>query len=401
VIPNQNLFRIADENTTFADAFKLADSVLHGGVRSITDVIVLPGLVNIDFADVRAVIAQMGRAVMGTGEAEGDNRAHEAAEAAISNPLLEDDSIAGARNVLINITGGADLLLLEVNEAANRVRAEVNSDANIIFGSAFDERLKGKIRVSVITTGACKERACKSTELKMAVKLDNTLDSRNSMMSTADTFQPQTVTPLSRDNSSEDRKRLSQIVTNEADDESKDGDAVNENIEVGSGTGIKEVKAEQRGKLETSSQAASRKTSGEASNKANSVGTRASGLVQAEQEERIKTEFLRFRHEISSSDIKEEYGVVSEKMSFVVVTDTVGAKIYKIPSEKSALLLEAPYANRLKLHDSLGKAKSTAWNFCEQISSELAGNGSKTGIEKSPCLDFLYWSENEVPNLCS
>ncbi|MBL0319965.1 MAG: cell division protein FtsZ [Alphaproteobacteria bacterium] len=153
VIPNQNLFRIANEKTTFADAFRMADSVLHSGVRSITDLMLMPGLINLDFADVRAVMGEMGNAMMGTGEAEGENRAIKAAEAAISNPLLDNTSMQGARGVLINITGGGDMTLFEVDEAANRIRQEVDPEANIIFGSAFNEQLDGKIRVSVVATG--------------------------------------------------------------------------------------------------------------------------------------------------------------------------------------------------------------------------------------------------------
>ncbi len=153
VIPNQNLFRIANEKTTFADAFHMADQVLHSGVRGITDLMVMPGLINLDFADIRTVMSEMGKAMMGSGEAEGANRAVDAAERAISNPLLDDASMAGARGLLINITGGPDLTLFEVDEAANRVRDEVDPQANIIFGSAFDDSLKGRIRVSVFATG--------------------------------------------------------------------------------------------------------------------------------------------------------------------------------------------------------------------------------------------------------
>lgn len=153
IIPNQNLFRIANEKTTFADAFKLADDVLYSGVRGITDLMIMPGLINLDFADVKAVMSEMGKAMMGTGEAEGDRRALEAAEAAISNPLLDNVSMKGARGVLINITGGADMTLFEVDEAANRVREEVDPDANIIFGSTFNPALQGRIRVSVVATG--------------------------------------------------------------------------------------------------------------------------------------------------------------------------------------------------------------------------------------------------------
>ena len=153
IIPNQNLFRVANERTTFADAFKMADDVLHSGVRGVTDLMVMPGLINLDFADIRTVMSEMGKAMMGTGEAEGDRRAIDAAEAAISNPLLEDVSMKGARGVLINITGGSDMTLFEVDEAANRIREEVDPEANIIFGSTFDETLCGKMRISVVATG--------------------------------------------------------------------------------------------------------------------------------------------------------------------------------------------------------------------------------------------------------
>jgi cell division protein FtsZ len=153
IIPNQNLFRVANEKTTFADAFKMADDVLYSGVRGVTDLMVMPGLINLDFADIRTVMSEMGKAMMGTGEAEGDNRAILAAESAISNPLLEDVSMRGARGVLINITGGPDMTLFEVDEAANRIREEVDADANIIFGSTFEENLEGLMRVSVVATG--------------------------------------------------------------------------------------------------------------------------------------------------------------------------------------------------------------------------------------------------------
>ncbi len=153
IIPNQNLFRVANEKTTFADAFKMADDVLKAGVSGVTDLMVMPGLINLDFADIRAVMTEMGKAMMGTGEAEGETRAIDAAEAAISNPLLDEVSMKGARGVLINITGGPDLTLFEVDEAANRIRDEVDPDANIIFGSTFEPTMEGKMRVSVVATG--------------------------------------------------------------------------------------------------------------------------------------------------------------------------------------------------------------------------------------------------------
>jgi cell division protein FtsZ len=153
VIPNQNLFLVANANTTFKQAFEMADEVLQQGVRGITDLMVMPGLINLDFADVRSVMQEMGKAMMGTGEAEGDNRAIEAASKAIANPLLDGVSMKGAKGVIVSITGGEDMRLLEVDEAANHIRELVDEDANIIWGSAFNPDLEGKIRVSVVATG--------------------------------------------------------------------------------------------------------------------------------------------------------------------------------------------------------------------------------------------------------
>ena len=153
IIPNQNLFRVANEKTTVADAFAMADQVLYSGVACITDLVVKEGLINLDFADVRAVMREMGKAMMGTGEASGDKRALRSAEAAICNPLIDNVSLQGARGVLISITGGKDLTLYEVDEAATRIREEVDADANIIVGATFDDSLEGIIRVSVVATG--------------------------------------------------------------------------------------------------------------------------------------------------------------------------------------------------------------------------------------------------------
>jgi cell division protein FtsZ len=157
VIPNQNLFRVANEKTTFAAAFAMADQVLYSGVASITELMTKEGLINLDFADVRAIMSEMGKAMMGTGEASGEKRAIEAAEAAISNPLLDDVSMRGARGLLISISGGPDLTLYEVDEAATRIREEVDPEANIILGATFDESLEGTMRVSVVATGLAQE----------------------------------------------------------------------------------------------------------------------------------------------------------------------------------------------------------------------------------------------------
>jgi len=159
VIPNQNLFRLATSETTFKEAFEMADEVLQQGVRGITDLMVMPGLINLDFADVRSVMGEMGKAMMGTGEASGDNRAIEAAEKAISNPLLDGVSMKGAKGVIISITGGEDMRLMEVDEAASHIKELVDPDANIIWGSAFNNDLGGKIRVSVVATGIEAETA--------------------------------------------------------------------------------------------------------------------------------------------------------------------------------------------------------------------------------------------------
>ncbi len=152
-IPNQNLFRIANEKTTFSDAFKMADDVLYAGVRGVTDLMVQPGMINLDFSDIKTVMSEMGKAMMGTGEAQGEGRAIAAAEAAIANPLIDDVSLKGAKGLIINITGGKDITLYEVDEAANRIKQEIDEDANIIYGTTCDDRLEGIVRVSIVATG--------------------------------------------------------------------------------------------------------------------------------------------------------------------------------------------------------------------------------------------------------
>tara|TARA_B100000579_G_scaffold423415_1_gene426557 strand:+ start:491 stop:2125 length:1635 start_codon:yes stop_codon:yes gene_type:complete len=152
-IPNQNLFRIANEKTTFSDAFKMADDVLYAGVRGVTDLMVQPGMINLDFSDIKTVMSEMGKAMMGTGEAQGEGRAIAAAEAAIANPLIDDVSLKGAKGLIINITGGKDITLYEVDEAANRIKQEIDEEANIIYGTTCDDRLEGIVRVSIVATG--------------------------------------------------------------------------------------------------------------------------------------------------------------------------------------------------------------------------------------------------------
>ncbi|MBL8907660.1 MAG: cell division protein FtsZ [Rhizobiales bacterium] len=170
VIPNQNLFRVANEKTTFAAAFAMADQVLYSGVASITELMTKEGLINLDFADVRAIMSEMGKAMMGTGEATGEKRAIEAAEAAISNPLLDDVSMRGARGLLISISGGPDLTLYEVDEAATRIREEVDPEANIILGATFDDTLEGTMRVSVVATGLALDMPAAAPQSEEAVQ---------------------------------------------------------------------------------------------------------------------------------------------------------------------------------------------------------------------------------------
>lgn len=198
VIPNQNLFRVANEKTTFADAFRMADDVLRSGVQGVTDLMVMPGLINLDFADIKTVMSEMGKAMMGTGEASGERRAIDAAEAAISNPLLDDISMKGARGILINITGGSDMTLYEVDEAANRIREEVDPEANIIFGSTFNEEMKGRMRVSVVATGidsaAVREKLNKlettsKAEEKISINMAAAVANEKDLYSSAENFE--------------------------------------------------------------------------------------------------------------------------------------------------------------------------------------------------------------------
>ncbi len=175
IIPNQNLFRIANEKTTFADAFKMADDVLYLGVKGVTDLMVQPGMINLDFSDVKTVMSEMGKAMMGTGVASGEGRAVAAAEAAIANPLIDDVSLKGAKGLIINITGGKDITLYEVDEAANRIKQEVDEEANIIYGTTCDDRLEGEVRVSIVATGIDANEVVSSKPLNsfVPIKLNN------------------------------------------------------------------------------------------------------------------------------------------------------------------------------------------------------------------------------------
>ncbi|MFS2318368.1 cell division protein FtsZ [Maricaulis sp. D1M11] len=222
VIPNQNLFRIATEKTTFAEAFSMADEVLHSGVRGITDLMVMPGLINLDFADVRSVMNEMGKAMMGTGEAEGEKRAIEAAQAAISNPLLDDVSMKGATGVLINITGGYDMTLYEVDEAATEIRAEVDPDANIIVGSAFDETMDGKMRVSVVATGIDAEVQVQDPRSRVGAPLARTPAS-TPVQQASERGQNDHILPWKRENNDRPGRVMAERARMQADTETSAG----------------------------------------------------------------------------------------------------------------------------------------------------------------------------------
>ena len=187
IIPNQNLFRLANEKTSFADAFNMADNVLYQGVSGVTDLIVKPGQINLDFADIKTVMSEMGKAMMGTGESSSENRSIEAVETALKNPILDEINMKGAKAVLINITGGKDMTLLEVDEAANRIRQEIDPDANIIFGSTTDESLEGSIKVSLVATGIQENNEIKFTESSKVINLDKEIN-ENSLTQSQNDF---------------------------------------------------------------------------------------------------------------------------------------------------------------------------------------------------------------------
>tara|TARA_Y100001936_G_C16071383_1_gene670850 strand:- start:1090 stop:2757 length:1668 start_codon:yes stop_codon:yes gene_type:complete len=195
-IPNQNLFRIANEKTTFSDAFKMADDVLYAGVRGVTDLMVQPGMINLDFSDIKTVMSEMGKAMMGTGEASGEGRAVAAAEAAIANPLIDDVSLKGAKGLIINITGGKDITLYEVDEAANRIKQEVDEEANIIYGTTCDDRLEGLVRVSIVATGIEANSVLSAKPLDNFAPININNEVYKSENSIDDQIQMQTAAPI-------------------------------------------------------------------------------------------------------------------------------------------------------------------------------------------------------------
>ena len=221
-IPNQNLFRIANEKTTFSDAFKMADDVLYAGVRGVTDLMVQPGMINLDFSDIKTVMSEMGKAMMGTGEASGEGRAIAAAEAAIANPLIDDVSLKGAKGLIINITGGKDITLYEVDEAANRIKQEIDEQANIIYGTTCDDRLEGFVRVSIVATGidANSNISAKPIENYAPIKINNEIYKNNNLDSNL----------LSSDSSLDQESKLEDNTHSEKSILVREDDSISKNI---------------------------------------------------------------------------------------------------------------------------------------------------------------------------
>ena len=233
VIPNQNLFRIANETTTFADAFKMADDVLYAGVRGVTDLMVQPGLINLDFSDVKTVMSEMGKAMMGTGEASGEGRSVAAAEAAIANPLIDDVSLKGAKGLIINITGGKDITLYEVDEAANRIKQEVDESANIIYGTTCDDRLEGVVRVSIVATGIDLNSAIspKPLDSSSSLLIDNSVYQQKSSEEKKDSFNNSEADLNSHFNSISEEKEIIEEINENHIEESTLGEEDSSDVE--------------------------------------------------------------------------------------------------------------------------------------------------------------------------
>jgi cell division protein FtsZ len=419
VIPNQNLFRIADDKTTFADAFKLADEVLHSGVRGVTDLMVLPGLVNLDFADVRSIMAGMGKAVMGTGEAEGEDRALQAAQAAISNPLLDDISMKGARSVLINITGGLDLMLMEVDEAANRIREEVDPDANIIFGSAFSDTLDGKIRVSVIATGNEIEKAERSTprstgpfvshqpadpeassaaeaqaataveqadapEEPLTLRLVSTLPARDAETEATPVAEAtETAAPPADPVVTTDIDDAQFLMSAEREAEPEEA---SDNVEE-----VSDSSAEQDLSIPPQPEAPPpwRLTSGWDSGRRQKPKFQRPATPVKSESTLEAVENLRAKAEPTESK--------PEVMHYVVWEVDLGARIYKVPEDKLATVRQQPHAERLKLFDNLQKAKAEANAIFKRVADDRSEKGLPRSILEPTLEDLMLWDEDNVP----
>ena len=425
IIPNQNLFLVTDEQTTFADAFKLADEVLHSGVRGITDLMVLPGLVNLDFADVRSIMADMGKAVIGSGEAEGDNRALEAAEAAISNPLLDDVSMSGARGVLINITGGRDLMLREVDEAANRVRAEVDPDANIIFGSAFSQDLDGKIRVSVIATG----NAIETKDRSMSTSGGPFVGPRTENQDTRPAAQKRAAGTIDPTAEPEEPLTLRLVRKLPANDEEQNASpATSRKPERTTGT-LEADKAatvapqSTTGRLTDPTELRFVQASGQETDNAGNQNGPASTFDPVagpvpnqslrtaptpEVSTDLKAKFQRSPKPLKSESTRETFEntraneestePTTKKMQYLVWEIDLGARIYKVPAEKVSSVHKQPHADRLKLFDNLDSAKAEVNAIFKRVAAQRTAKGLPKSLLESTLDDILRCEEANVPS---
>ena len=443
VIPNQNLFLVADDNTTFADAFKLADEVLHSGVRGVTDLMILPGLVNLDFADIRSIMAGMGKAVMGTGEAEGANRALTAAETAISNPLLDEVTMKGARSVLINITGGLDLMLMEVDEAANRIRQEVDPDANIIFGSVLNENLDGKIRVSVIATGNEIEHKDQSTtqsnrpfildqatsrDVKPVVEIDDDGTAEQVATSTEPDRSDEPITAIAAADGSDAQGSDAQGSDAQGSDaQGSDALGSDDDAARSSGGPAKEEPAafslvgsipvtldldheaaanDGPGKLATVPEPEAAISPIRRRTTQTKPAPRLASLPTLKWQE--KPEFHRSAKPVKSASTLEAFESdrrreettegAAEKMHFVVWEVEMGARIYKVPEGKLASVEEPPHADMLKLFDNLENAKVEANAIFKRVAAERIAKGLPKSILEPTLKDLMRWDEKNVPS---
>lgn len=412
VIPNQNLFRVADEKTTFADAFKLADEVLHSGVRGVTDLMVLPGLVNLDFADVRSIMAGMGKAVMGTGEAEGEDRALQAAQAAISNPLLDDISMKGARSVLINITGGLDLMLMEVDEAANRIREEVDPDANIIFGSAFSDTLDGKIRVSVIATGNEIENAERLTPRSTGPFVSQ----QPADPEASNAVEAQAATAVEQADAPEEPLTLRLVSTLPASEAEIEITAEAEVTEIAPPSSDQMVSTDPDeaqflwgAERETEPEEVSDNTAEQDLSIPPEPEALPPSLLTSgwDSGPRQKPHFHRPATPVKSESTLEAVENLrakaettepkSETMHYVVWEVDLGARIYKVPAEKLATVRQQPHAERLKLFDDLHKAKAEANAIFKRVADDRSEKGLPRSILEPTLEDLMRWDEDNVP----
>ena len=386
VIPNQNLFQITDDETSIGDAFKLADDVLLSGVRGVTDLVVLPGLINLDFADIRSIMTGMGKAVMGTGKAKGDNRAVQAAELAISNPLLDDVSVKGARSVLINITGGPDLSLVELDKAANRIRSEVDPEANIIFGSAYDENLDGVMRVSVIATGKDVNPAEKPAETSASTTADKPYDqSMDKLVDQAADKPNEQSTDKPVDQAADKPNDQS---TDKPVDQAADKPA---------------AQPAEKPAINVSGNVITENASIPAKKYSTNIRMRTAATNTVTDAAPMPTNTETATATAAAKPIAGDGAAVqleeppAPDMRFIVCDLAVGVRIYKVPYSKVAQVRSEAHSDRMQIFNSLEKAKGAADNLCQRIAYKRAAEGLPQVDPRSPTQDYDRWTETDVP----